>query len=134
MADWTELIEKAFEARENAYAPYSEFRVGACALTKDGTYIMGANIENAAYGSTSCAERNAVFSAYSQGFRGDKIEALAIVTEAESITSPCGACRQVLSELLLPDTPIVLSNKKEAIITNIRDLMPMSFGKKNLKQ
>lgn len=134
MADWTELIEKAFEARENAYALYSEFRVGACILTKDGTYILGANIENAAYGSTSCAERNAVFSAYSQGFHEDKIEALAIVTEAESITFPCGACRQVLSELLLPDTPIVLSNKKETFITNIRDLMPMSFGKKDLKQ
>lgn len=127
------LIEKAFEARENAYAPYSGFQVGACIRTRDGQFILGANIENAAYGSTNCAERSAVFSAYSQGYRRDEIEALAIVTKTEKITTPCGACRQVLSELLDWDTPILLSNGTETIVTNIAKLLPDSFGSADLE-
>ncbi|MCI8626278.1 MAG: cytidine deaminase [Lachnospiraceae bacterium] len=130
---WNKLIEKAFEAREHAYVPYSGFRVGACILTTDGTYILGANIENAAYGSTNCAERSAVFSAYSQGYRKEEIEALAIVTEADKLTTPCGACRQVLSELLKPETPIVLSNHLELAVTTIAELLPDSFGAGDLK-
>ena len=134
--EWAEnkgqLLEKAFEAREHAYAPYSHFRVGACVLTKDGQYILGANIENAAYGSTNCAERSAVFAAYSMGYRKEDIQALAIVTEAEKLTPPCGACRQVLSELLEPDTPVLLSNRKETAITNLAELLPNSFGREDL--
>jgi len=132
MGDWTYLIDKAFEARENAYAPYSGFQVGACIETKSGEFIYGANIENAAYGSTMCAERNATFGAYSRGFRKEDIKALAIVTLAERISTPCGSCRQVLSELLCPDTPIVLSNRKETVVTNISELLPGAFGAEDL--
>lgn len=128
------LIEKAFEARENAYAPYSGFQVGACIRTRDGQYILGANIENAAYGSTNCAERSAVFSAYSRGYRREEIEALAIVTQTEKITTPCGACRQVLSELLKGDMPILLSNGTKTVVTNISELMPDSFGSEDLEE
>ncbi len=132
--NWERLLEKAFEAREHAYVPYSQFRVGACILTTDGSYILGANIENAAYGSTNCAERSAVFSAYSQGYRKEEIKALAIVTEADRLTTPCGACRQVLSELLQPDTPIVLSNRRETAVTTIARLLPDSFGSEDLQE
>lgn len=132
--EWELLIEKAFEAREHAYAPYSRFKVGACILTSDGSFIPGANIENAAYGSTNCAERSAVFSAYSQGYRKEDIQALVIVTEADRLTTPCGACRQVLSELLKPDTPILLSNHKVTKKTTIAWLMPEAFGAEDLNE
>lgn len=130
--EWTSLIEKAFEARENAYAPYSGFQVGACVQTKDGMFIPGANVENAAFGSTNCAERNAVFAAYSRGYRKEDIAAVAIVTGADKLTTPCGACRQVLSELLEADTPIILSNRRNTVLTNITELFPFSFGMEDL--
>ncbi|MGN1182922.1 MAG: cytidine deaminase [Faecalibacillus sp.] len=121
------LVELAFEARENAYVPYSHFRVGACVALKDGKYVKGCNIENAAYGSTMCAERNAVYGAYCQGYKKEDIVALAIVADCEPIASPCGACRQVLSELLDLDIPIYLSNKKVIETHTMRELMPMVF-------
>ncbi len=126
--DKEELIEKAFDAMNNAYAPYSGYHVGACLLTKQGNLYLGANIENASFGATSCAERNAVFSAYSNGVRRDEIEALAIVSDGPRIATPCGICRQVLSELLNPDTPIYLSNGKEQMTTNAAELLPLAFA------
>ncbi|MBQ9046910.1 MAG: cytidine deaminase [Solobacterium sp.] len=126
--DKEELIEKAFDAMKNAYAPYSGYHVGACLLTKQGNLYLGANIENASFGATSCAERNAVFSAYSNGVRRDEIEALAIVSDGPRIATPCGICRQVLSELLNPDTPIYLSNGKEQMTTNAAELLPLAFA------
>lgn len=126
------LLEKAFEAMENAYVPYSKYRVGACVLTKDGKTFIGANIENASYGATNCGERSAIFACYSHGYRQEDIEAIAIVTDGALLAGPCGICRQVLSELLSDDTPIYLSNKKEEMTTNIKDLMPMMFGRKDL--
>ena len=89
-------------------------------------------MENAAYGSTMCGERNAIFGTYARGYRKKDIKALAIVTEADRITTPCGACRQVLSELLETDTPIVLCNRKETMVTNIAELLPGAFGKEDL--
>lgn len=133
MQNFTDVINKAFEAREHAYAPYSNFYVGACVKTIDGTYYLGANVENAAYGSANCAERNAIFAAYSNGVRKDDIECLCIVTKASSITPPCGACRQVLVELLKPTTPIVLSNGEQEVVTNMQELMPMAFDSEGLK-
>ena len=126
--DKEELIEKAFDAMKNAYAPYSGYHVGACLLTKQGNLYLGANIENASFGATSCAERNAVFSAYSNGVRRDEIEALAIVSDGPRIATPCGICWQVLSELLNPDTPIYLSNGKEQMTTNAAELLPLAFA------
>ncbi|MBQ3272346.1 MAG: cytidine deaminase [Solobacterium sp.] len=122
-----ELIAEAFKAMENAYAPYSKYHVGAAVLTADGTVFWGANIENASYGATNCAERSAVFAAYSRGYRKDTIEALAIVSDGERIAAPCGICRQVLSELLKGDTPIYLSNGYDEMTTNMTELLPMQF-------
>ena len=122
-----ELIAEAFKAMENAYAPYSKYHVGAALLTTDGQIFWGANIENASYGATNCAERSAVFAAYSRGYRKDTIEALAIVSDGDRIAAPCGICRQVLSELLQGNTPIYLSNGKDETVTNMTELLPMQF-------
>lgn len=122
-----ELVALAFEASQNAYVPYSHFRVGACLLLKDGQYIQGCNIENAAYGSTMCAERNAIFGAYCQGYRKDDIEAIAIVSDCSPIASPCGACRQVLSELMPLNAPVYLANKEKIETYTIGELMPLVF-------
>ncbi len=126
------LKKYAFDALENAYAPYSNFRVGACLEMKDGTFVTGANVENASYGLCNCAERSAVFAAYSRGYRKEDIKAMAVVTRADKLTTPCGACRQVLSELLCEDTPIVLCNGKEEMTTTIKELLPYSFGEDSL--
>ncbi len=122
-----ELVQQAFLAMKNAYAPYSKYHVGACILTDDGKTFYGANIENASFGATNCAERSAVFSAYSNGYQKDRIVAIAIVTDGNRIGAPCGICRQVLSELLNQDTPIYLSNGKEIMTKTIRELLPMQF-------
>ena len=100
--DYTDVIEKALQACEHAYAPYSRFCVGACLKMKDGSYICGANVENASYGLTSCAERNALFAAYSQGYRKQDIQCMAITAKQDELCPPCGACRQVMAELLEP--------------------------------
>jgi cytidine deaminase len=127
------LLEKAFEAMGNAYAPYSNYHVGACVLTTDGNTFKGANIENASFGATNCGERSALFAAYSNGYRKETIEAIAIVSDGNRIAAPCGICRQVLSELLKSDTLIILSNGKETIEKTIDDLLPMRFSNEDLK-
>jgi cytidine deaminase len=133
MEGYQDLLERAFKAMENAYAPYSNYHVGACVVTKDNKYFIGANIENASYGLTNCAERNAIFQAYSNGYRKNDIQAIAIVSDGKTLATPCGACRQVLVELLERDTPIVLSNHKIEKITDIQELLPMSFTDEDLK-
>ena len=127
MEKYKDILDKAYKAMDNAYAPYSNFHVGACVKTKNGKYFIGANIENASYGLTNCAERNAIFQTYSQGYRQDDIEALAIVGQGNTLITPCGACRQVLIELLKRDTPIVLGTGEKVLVTNIEELMPMAF-------
>ena len=122
-----ELIEEAFKAMENSYAPYSNYHVGAAVLTKDGKVFWGANIENACFGATNCGERSAIFAAYSNGYRKDTIEALAIVSDGDRIAAPCGICRQVLSELITGDTPIYLSNRKDEMDTCMNELLPYQF-------
>lgn len=128
-----ELVSLAFEAMKNSYAPYSKYHVGACSLMMDGKYFFGANVENSSYGATICAERNAIFAAYSNGYRKDDIEALAIVSDGEKLAGPCGICRQVLSELVNQDMPIYLSNGKTEETTNIAELLPMQFGPEDLE-
>ena len=127
-----ELIDEAFKAMENAYAPYSNYHVGAAILCKDGRVFHGANIENASFGGTNCAERSAVFAAYSEGYRKENIEALAIVSDGNRIAAPCGICRQVLSELLEGDTPIYLSNGKDNVDSNMNELLPFQFSGEDL--
>ena len=90
-----EVLKLAFKAMGNAYAPYSNYHVGACVVTKDGSTFLGANIENASFGATNCGERSAIFAAYSNGYRKEDIEAIANVTDGHRIVAPCGICRQV---------------------------------------
>jgi cytidine deaminase len=121
----TKLIQAAIEARQRAYAPYSNFLVGAALLTPDGQIFAGCNVENASYGLTICAERTAVFSAVAAGHQ--RFERLVIATSGGA--APCGACRQVLFEFA-PDLPILLidiDNPAGAWETNVRDLLPGAF-------
>jgi cytidine deaminase len=129
-----QLLKLAFEAMKNAYAPYSHYHVGACVLTKDGKIFLGANIENASFGATNCGERSAIFSAYSHGYRKADIEAIAIVTDGERVAAPCGICRQVLSELINEQTPILLSNGKETVVETVESLLPMRFTSEDLSE
>lgn len=125
--DYQKLVDEAFIASQNAYVPYSHYKVGASILLKDGKILHGTNIENAAYGSTMCAERNAIYQAYCLGYRKEDIEALAIVSENTPLVSPCGACRQVLAELLDAKTPIILGCKDYYEVTNMQELLPRAF-------
>ena len=130
---YTELIAAAKEAYQNAYTPYSKFNVGAALKLKDGIIIKGANIENASYGLTNCAERSALFTAYTQGYRRADIEAIAIVANTDRPISPCGACRQVMSELMPAKANVILlSNKDEVAEYTIEQLLPYSFTSEDL--
>ena len=102
-----ELIEQAKKAMENAYVPYSHFKVGAALLDKNGTIFLGCNIENASYGATCCAERTAIFKAVSEGVT--TFEKIAIVSDSKKLTPPCGICRQVLLEFM-PEGIVILEN------------------------
>lgn len=133
MKDYQFLIEEAFKALKNAYVPYSNYPVGACVLSKDGHKFYGCNIENASYGATNCGERTAIFSCYASGYRKDDIEAIAIVSNGKRIGTPCGICRQVLSELLNPETPIILATRDDVMYTNIKELLPHNFSSEDLK-
>ena len=129
-----ELIEKAKEARELSYSPYSKFKVGAALLCKDGQIFKGANIENSSYPLCMCAERNALYHAMMNGYKKDDFRALAIIADTDEACSPCGACRQVISELFPRDGVIVLANLKGAVKeTNIDELLPFAFSGDDLK-
>ena len=120
-----QLLEAARQARLRAHAPYSKFLVGAALLTADGQVVTGCNVENASYGLTMCAERVAAFKAVSDGHRAFAL--VAVVAETETLTPPCGACRQVLWELC-GDVPVVLGNLGGASETyQLRDLLPHAF-------
>ena len=127
-----ELVKIALKAREKAYVPYSHFKVGAALETKDGRVYEGCNIENASYGLTNCAERTAFFAALADGCRPGDFVKLAVVGQTEDVISPCGACRQVISELAA-DCEIVLTNLEGKMLkTNIQNLLPGAFGAKDL--
>jgi len=127
-----ELVKIALKAREKAYVPYSHFKVGAALETKDGRIYEGCNIENASYGLTNCAERTAFFAALADGCRPGDFVKLAVVGQTEDVISPCGACRQVISELAA-DCEIVLANLEGKMLkTNIQNLLPGAFGAKDL--
>ncbi len=104
--DWDSLVDAAWSAREQAYAPYSKFAVGAALLAADGRIFVGCNVENLSFGLSNCAERTAIFHAVTQGER--EFDAMAIVADGPEATPPCGACRQVLMEFG-PDMRIILA-------------------------
>jgi cytidine deaminase len=127
------VITAALKAREFAYVPYSKFKVGAALLLKNGTIITGCNVENASYGLCNCAERTALFKAYSEGVRKDDIVAMSIAADTTGPVSPCGACRQVMSELLNKDTPVYLTNLKGDVKeVSVEELLPYSFDASDL--
>lgn len=130
--DYQILIDKALEAREKAYVPYSKFKVGSAVLFESGDIYSGCNIENASYGATNCAERTAIFKGVSEGNK--IIKAIAIVGDIRTFTMPCGLCRQVMAEFIEDkNTPIILvKNRNEYIIKTFDEIMPGTFTKKDL--
>jgi cytidine deaminase len=126
-----QLMEESKIARENAYVPYSKFKVGAALLTKEGKVYHGCNIENAAYSMTNCAERTAMFKAVSEGERN--FSSLAVVADTDGPVSPCGACRQVIAEFCEPNMPVYLINLKGDVQeTTVAQLLPGAFSPEDL--
>ena len=129
-----ELIKKALEARELAYCPYSNFKVGAAALFEDGKIYTGCNIENASFGATNCAERTAIFKGVSEGAR--VLKAMALVGDLNSYTYPWGICRQVIVEFA-EDKDIkifIVKSEDDYIETTLDEILPGSFTKKDLEK
>jgi cytidine deaminase len=122
------LLDLARQAREQAYAPYSRFLVGAALETRDGRRFLGCNVENAAYGLCNCAERTALFAAVAAGCRPGDFVRLAVIGDTEGPISPCGACRQVMSELCDAGMPVLLANLHGNVQeTTVNALLPGSF-------
>lgn len=119
-----ELIQYAQRGMEQAYAPYSNFRVGAALLAKSGNIYLGCNIENSSYGATNCAERTAMFKAVSEGER--EFEAIAIVCSNGTKAYPCGICLQVMSEFL-PDGKVILEDENGIQTYKVSELLPSAF-------
>lgn len=125
-----ELIAAARAARENAHAPFSGFRVGAAVRAKSGRVFTGCNVENASYGLTICAERVAIFKAISEDER--EFNAIAVVTDSETLTPPCGACRQIIWEFC-GDVPVILANLRGKIERERSlNLLPRPFDSSHL--
>lgn len=123
---YEELMQKAKDVSEKAYAPYSKFSVGACVLTQNDKTYCGCNFENASFGLSICAERNAIGSAIADGER--KIKAIAIYSPNQDNCAPCGACRQVIYEFSQPDTEVILKNGEELKIYKLSELLPEGFS------
>ena len=127
----TELIEAATEVREKAYAPYSNFKVGAAVRTKSGKIYTGCNVESASYGLTVCAERVAIWKAVSEGEK--EFSEIAVVADTQELTPPCGVCRQILWEFC-GDVPVIFANLKGDVETvRMKELLPRAFDTKFLK-
>ena len=130
-------LDKKFElvniAYNNAYAAYSNFQVGAVVILKDGSYFLGSNVENASYGLTNCAERSALFSVYSNGYRKNDIEELVIIGHGKDFLYPCGACRQVITELMEEDAIVTLFKfDKSYKSVKVKELLPFGFSEEDL--
>ncbi len=123
---YEDLVKLAFDAKEYAYAPYSNFRVGAALLTDNDRVYTGVNVENVSFGATCCAERTAVFKAVSEGVK--VIKAIAIASDSDEMIFPCGICRQVLAEFGSEDMKVICTKKNgEYKIYTLGELMPEAF-------
>ncbi|WLI89913.1 cytidine deaminase [Massilia sp. R2A-15] len=132
---YAKLIEEARAARELAYAPYSNFQVGAALECKDGRVFRGCNVENASYGLCNCAERTALFSAIASGYKPGDFTALAVIGATDGPIAPCGACRQVVLELGGNDLPVILTNLNGDLLeTTAAGQLPNAFGGWDLKK
>ncbi|HOV98071.1 MAG TPA: cytidine deaminase [Bacteroidota bacterium] len=129
--DYRRLSQAALEARKMAYAPYSKFRVGAALLGKSGKIYTACNIENSSFNLTICAERVALFKAISEGEKD--FAAIAIASDSDHYTSPCGACRQVINELAGNIPCIMVDKHGKYIVRKLNFLLPIAFTKNNLK-
>lgn len=126
-----ELVKLSIEAREKAYVPYSNFKVGAAVEMEDGSVYTGCNIENASYGAANCAERTAIFKAVSEGHTS--IKKIAVVGDMSAFTSPCGICRQVIAEFAAKDIEIILiKNEDEYQVKTLEEILPGAFTKEDL--
>ncbi|SCV04722.1 LAMI_0H18558g1_1 [Lachancea mirantina] len=130
------LTQKALEARDASYSPYSKYRVGCCILTKTGEFISGANVENASYGGTICAERTAAVKAVTSGHADDWVAVAIAGDSLSNCISPCGICRQVLREFLPRPAPIVMLNgdASRQVVRSLEELLPLSFGPDDLNE
>lgn len=126
-----ELVHKAIDARSRAYTPYSKFNVGAVVIDETGKEILGCNVENASYGLSMCAERTAIFKAVSEGSKS--IDTVVVVGDTDGPISPCGACRQVISEFASDDFTLILANMAgETKVMTKEDMLPYGFSPKDL--
>lgn len=127
--------ELALKAYNNSYAKYSKFQVGAVVVLKNGEYVLGTNVENASYGLTNCAERTALFYTYTLGYRKDDIAELVVMGKSKDLVYPCGACRQVISELMNKDAYVTMINlDKKTKTIRVEDLLPYAFGEGDLHE
>ena len=128
-------IDLAKLARSRSYSPHSKFGVGAVCIFKDDSYVLGCNIENASYGITNCAERSAIFSAVSLGLNTLDIVEIVIIADTLLPVSPCGACREVMRELLDANTTVTLLNMNNDVKTlKVKDLLPYAFDEGDLNE
>ncbi|TDJ55222.1 MAG: cytidine deaminase [Ignavibacteria bacterium] len=129
--NYKSLAKKAVEAKSKALATYSNFHVGAALLTEDDKIYTGCNIESSSYSLTICAERTAIFKAISEGER--KFKAIAIAGDTEGFISPCGACRQVISDICGDIDVVLVNSKNETKVMKTSELLPFAFSDKDLK-
>ena len=132
-AQLKKLERLARQAAEQAYAPYSQFSVGAAVLTSSGKMFAGCNVENASFGLCNCAERTAIFNAITSDKKPLRLKCVVVYTPTETTTTPCGACRQVIHEFG-PDTQVIsICDSKERITVSIDALLPGAFGPGDLR-
>ena len=132
--NFQELMNNAKEASKNSYSPFSRFAVGAAVITSSGKIYKGCNVENASFGLTNCAERTCMFTAYADGVRKQDIVALCVYSPKEHLVSPCGACRQVMVELLDENCPIILAyEENKSYETTVKELFPLMFTSEDLE-
>ena len=128
------MKEKLLEELKNSYSPYSNFRVSAIAVMKDGKEFVGTNVENASYGASICAERVAITSAIAAGYKKGEFDKLYVMVDSDKISSCCFMCRQVITEFFDKDSEIILSNNKGEFNTyTVAELCPLPFDEEDLK-
>ena len=128
--DYTDLVEKAIEAKQNALPTYSKFHVGAALLTENDKIYTGSNVESSSYSLTMCAERNAIFKAVTEGER--KFKAIALAGDTKGFISPCGACRQVISDICGEIDIIMIDDKMNTKVMKTSELLPFAFKEDDL--
>ena len=126
------LLEQARDAARHSYSPYSGFKVGSAIQLTSGKIVTGTNVENVSYGLTMCAERSALVRAVSEFGPAIRIEAVAVANLNSAASPPCGACRQMLAEFILPDAPVIFSLGEESRVMPFSDLLPLAFEMKLL--